>query len=281
MDTQPAFGLPAFGFKDLLTHIVGDVAQAVCERNGETKARQAGRSQAAVFTIMGFLPRDAIEAMLAGHCVMFHELMVDSVHDTLRGELDTTRRATRGGIVAMDRAFANNLSRLERYQLRPAEGRRDGAEAAPTPTPEAATPGARASGPVAEPPRAAVRTAADATPGAPGSVADKPAAQTSAAQTPATQTPASQTPASRSSASVTGTAGLFHPSPEAIAACRANPEAMAALEAGDPERFARALGIDQPAEAYLAAAAEKGSVFDRQGPAKWPLASGGQGGPKG
>ena len=57
---------------------------------------------------------------------------------------------------------------------------------------------------------------------------------------------------------------VYQPSPEVIAACRANPEAMAALNAGDAERFARAMGIDNPSEAYLAAAARPGSPFDRQ-----------------
>jgi len=52
------------------------------------------------------------------------------------------------------------------------------------------------------------------------------------------------------------TRGL-QPSPEQIDACRANPEAMEALEAGDAERFARAMGVDQsesrPATAALPA----------------------------
>jgi len=70
---------------------------------------------------MAFSPRDLIETVLAGRCVMFHELVVDSIHHTLRGELDTTRRATRATIVAMDKAFGNNLARFERYRTRSAE----------------------------------------------------------------------------------------------------------------------------------------------------------------
>jgi hypothetical protein len=54
--------------------------------------------------------------MLAGHCVMFHEMIVDRVRGTLSGEEGATRRATRSGIAAMDRAFGNNLARLERYK---------------------------------------------------------------------------------------------------------------------------------------------------------------------
>ena len=120
MDTQPAFG-----FKELLTCLIADMAKAISERNGETRQRQFTRSQAATAMILGFRPRDAIEAMLAGHCVMFHEVIVDSVRDTLRGELDTVRRGTRSNLVALNKSFAGNLGLLERYQLRPSEGSRD------------------------------------------------------------------------------------------------------------------------------------------------------------
>ena len=113
MEAQPAYGLTA-----LLTHVIGDMAQAVAERPGETRAQSVGRAQAAAQTILAFLPGDAIEAMLAGRCVMFHELIVDSVRTTLRGEPDAARRATRSNIVAMDRAFGDNLRRLAQYRAR-------------------------------------------------------------------------------------------------------------------------------------------------------------------
>ena len=45
----------------------------------------------------------------------------------------------------------------------------------------------------------------------------------------------------------------YRPSPERLAACRANPVAMAALDFGDHAAFARAMGIE-PSEAYLEAA---------------------------
>jgi hypothetical protein len=115
VDTQPPFGP-----NDVLTHIITDMAQAVSWRRDEPESRRLVRAQAAARTIVAFQPRDAIEAMLAGHCVMFHELIVDSVQTTLRGELDSTRRATRSGIVAMDKAFGANLLRLEQYRTRQA-----------------------------------------------------------------------------------------------------------------------------------------------------------------
>ncbi len=111
MDTQPAFGL-----KELLTHVIGDIAKALSERDGESPRQQFARAKAAADMILEFRPRNAIEAMLAGHCVMFHELIANDEHSTMRGEAEATRRGTRRAIVTMDRAFGGNLTRLERYQ---------------------------------------------------------------------------------------------------------------------------------------------------------------------
>jgi hypothetical protein len=118
MEAQKAYNLT-----DLLTHVISNMAQAVAERPGETQTQRLARAQLAAQTILAFLPCDAIEAMIAGHCVMFHELIVDAIRTTLAGELDAARRATRANIVALDKAFGNNLRRLECYRKRePAVG---------------------------------------------------------------------------------------------------------------------------------------------------------------
>jgi hypothetical protein len=208
---------------------------------------------------MSFLPRDVIEAMLAGHCVMFHAVMTDSIHETLRGEIDTMRRGTRSNIVALNKVFCGNLDRLERLQSRPEEGRRD----MPATQPAQAQP---------ETPIAA-RTPA---PNAPAASPDVP--RRAAVETPAipARPVAHHSPAPASAPTAAPAAWDDHAhqaSPEEIAACRANPEAMAALDAGDPVRFARAMGIDMPSEAYLTAAAAEGSVFNRQSTATRPQAA--------
>ena len=113
MDTKPTFGPD-----NLLVHVVGDVANAVSGRAGESPSQRAARSRTAAATIMDFRPRDAVEAMIAGHCVIFHELIVDAVQVALRGEDASGRRVTHAGIVAMDRAFGANLTRLEHYRTR-------------------------------------------------------------------------------------------------------------------------------------------------------------------
>src|SRR3954471_217782 len=112
-------------FKALFSHIIADMARALCERPNETKEQRFVRVQAVTQMILGLLPRDVIEAMLAGHTVMFHELMTDSIHDTLQGQIDTMRRVTRRNIVALNRAFHMNLEKLAHYQLRPSQGTRE------------------------------------------------------------------------------------------------------------------------------------------------------------
>ncbi len=117
MQTQPAFGLT-----QLLTQIVGDVAKAISVRDGETKQQQVDRSLAVVHLIMGFLPRDGTEAMLAGHCVMFHAIMIESLHEILCEEQATTQRGARRELVALNRAFSGNLDRLRKLQADAVEG---------------------------------------------------------------------------------------------------------------------------------------------------------------
>jgi hypothetical protein len=229
MDTAPAFGL-----RDHLTYIITDIAKSLSGRPGETHEQQVTRTQVAVHTILAFLPGTVLDAMFAGHCVMFHEMIVDSVHETLRGDPAAARRATRGNIVAMDKAFGNNLDRLERYQNRHAEGRRDAPEEASTEVE------------IAD--RVRRHQASVATP---GSAAAKDAG---AGRTPA----AGQRDAAAGSEPVAS-----GPAPERIAACLASKEAMDALDAGDAEGFARAMGVDVPSDAFLGAAMAEGSPFGR------------------
>jgi hypothetical protein len=243
---------PEFGFSELFTHIVGEIAKAVSERSGETQQQQFARCQAAVRMILGFQPRDVIEAMLAGHCVMLHETMLSSTHDTLLGEADTTRRSTRGLFVAMNKEFNNNLVHLERYQARPIGVRR---------TTEAPPAKVARAGPMS-PPAAAAQT----------------------------QAAPQVTPAQSMQAATAGSAAQkefdwlvdndpeakmeYQPSPEMVDACLTNPEAMAAMTAGDPQRWAKALGIAAPSAAFLEAANTPGSPFDRTAAGPWPVATG-------
>jgi hypothetical protein len=98
------------------THIVGEVALALGERPNDTAGQRDARIRQLAGTIMAFRPGDPIEAMIAGHCVMFHELIVDSVRGTVSGADTSPRQQQRNSIVAMDKAFGNNFARLTEYR---------------------------------------------------------------------------------------------------------------------------------------------------------------------
>lgn len=122
-----------FGTKDVFSHVIGDMAKAISERRGEGKQEQFVRAGVAAAMIVDLEPQTIIEVMLSGHCVMFHEVMTDSIRDTLRGELDAHRHGTRSNIVAMNKAFHINLDRLDRSQNRQAIGRGGAPEIPETP----------------------------------------------------------------------------------------------------------------------------------------------------
>jgi hypothetical protein len=242
MDTEPAFG-----FEQLVMTAVAEIATAVSVRNGEGQQQQRARFQTAAHMIMGFQPRDGIEIMLAGHCTMVHEMMIIDVCQSLRSEPGTNQRT----LVALNKTFNDTLDRLERYRQRPAERQRVAPETPPL-TAGPAEHSEPAASPVApEMNRAARRQAARA---------ERHAAAAASRQR---VRPDPSPPALYRS---NGTAM----SDVAVAECRANPEAMAALTAGDPIGFAHALGIATPSEAFLAAARRRGSPFDPQTTGPWP-----------
>lgn len=120
--------------KDIITHVIDDMARAISERQGEGKQEQSIRARVATAMIEEFRPQDVTQVMLAGYCVMFHAVMTDSIRDTLRGEMDNMRHATRSNIVAMNKSFHMNLDSLNRHQISTATSQ-TGALAAATPQP--------------------------------------------------------------------------------------------------------------------------------------------------
>jgi hypothetical protein len=230
-----------FSFEACCAPMVGDMAKVLSERNGETPGQQLARAQSAIRMIMGFLPRDVIETMLASHCVMFHELMVDCLHDGFRTEERTARRAELNGLIPLNKAFCGTLDHLKRSQKRPADRSREDAPG----TPVAVQPAPR---PVAD----VVRQQRAAEP-----------AGTSQAPAPAALDPMSaRQPSPVDPAPVAPVPTIYRPTAEAIDRCHGKPAARGAFHAGDPVGLAQAMGIEQPSEASLAAANTPGSPFD-------------------
>jgi hypothetical protein len=111
MDSQPTAG-PEYTIASIVAH----VAEAVSQRAGESRQRQDERARAATRAIMEFRPSDTVEAMLASHCLMFHEMVVAEVHHAFCDEDSTTRRAAQSRTLAMDKAFGANFIRLKQHR---------------------------------------------------------------------------------------------------------------------------------------------------------------------
>jgi hypothetical protein len=112
---------PEFRGSGAYNHAIADVADAVAQRPGETPEMRRLRASAATAMMEDCRANDAIEVMLAGQCVMFHEVLIDGFRHTLLGEVDTVRRGTRANLVQMDRSFHACLDRLEKRQAAKAE----------------------------------------------------------------------------------------------------------------------------------------------------------------
>ena len=118
---------PEFGFQQLVSELLRGVAGAVADRPGQTEAQRFARHQTAIFSVMALLPRDAMEAMLAGQCVMIDHLLRDAVSDLLRSETAAGKLRIRTQVTALGRQFLKHLEQFCRMRARP-----DQQPAAPT-----------------------------------------------------------------------------------------------------------------------------------------------------
>jgi hypothetical protein len=238
---------------ELRTHIAGSIAKAIAERPGETEEQQLERFQTAIQMIMALAPTDAIETILAGHCIMFHEMLVHSFAEIFRAGTDAPLLASFSRLGVLDRCFGENLRRLERRQ---------------NGTPERE----KAKSTEAE------RKRTDRTDAAPTSAATPPESSAPSRATPAQATGDHGRPAGvegeRETQSAPDDDEKYPVRPEMlafIASCvptrgkveetMKNEAAVAAMRSGDAAGFARALGVE-PTPDFLAAAARPGSPFN-------------------
>jgi hypothetical protein len=112
---------PAFGFEQLVTEMLRGLIEAVADRPGETETQRFARHQTAVFSAMAFMPRDAVETMLASQCVMLDHLLRDGTRDLLRGQPDQFKLRLRSQLTAMGRLFLKHLDHLRQLQARAVE----------------------------------------------------------------------------------------------------------------------------------------------------------------
>jgi hypothetical protein len=131
---------PAFGFQQLVPELLRGLAEAVSERPGESESQRFGRHQTAIFSVMALWPRDATEAILASHCVMYDHVLRDATHDLLRAEAEPVKRRIRSQLLSVGRLFLQSLGQLDRLQTRAGQPAASVPSTAPEPPLAAAPP---------------------------------------------------------------------------------------------------------------------------------------------
>ena len=104
-----------------MSEITQEVIETVADRPGDAPAKRFARQQATALTMMSFLPRDPVETMLAGQCVIFDNLLRDSARDALRGQPIEMKLRTRNQSYASGKMFLALFARFEQLQTRPAD----------------------------------------------------------------------------------------------------------------------------------------------------------------
>jgi hypothetical protein len=153
---------------------------AICDRPGNTAEQRESLTRQMIHCTMGFEPRDGLEYMVATTVFGHYQLILDSMRDALRGQMDGVKAKTKTTMVALDRAmlsFTREMRVLRQRPLAPwaEEAQRQGeaAAVAAAKVPEEATsePPTASEVPVAA---AASPVAADPAPAAPAPVAPAP-----------------------------------------------------------------------------------------------------------
>jgi hypothetical protein len=134
-----------FTLQDAMDELCNGVIEAVAERPGETAAMRSIRRQTVAHTVTSFQPRDPLEAMLAGQCVIFDQVFRDAMRASTRGQPAATTFRTRSQIHGTGRMFLAHLKvfmamhavQVEDVALQPAEQDHSPAEAALAHDPEA------------------------------------------------------------------------------------------------------------------------------------------------
>ena len=135
---------PDFGFKHAAAEIIRGIVDTVADLPGLTREQRLLKQQTTVFSVMSFRPRDPLELMLAGQCVIYDAMLRDGARDLLRGQPEEIKLRSRPVNLASGRMFLTTLHTLLRMRDRAAD------KVATQPAEEPRT--AAASSPPASPP---------------------------------------------------------------------------------------------------------------------------------
>jgi hypothetical protein len=109
-----------FGYDQIVTELMRGIIETISDKPGITPERRASIMQTAVCSIMAFNPRDPVETMLAGHCVVYDSMLRDAVRELSQGQGGQATIKARTGVLACGKAFLAAVGMLLRMQCRPA-----------------------------------------------------------------------------------------------------------------------------------------------------------------
>ncbi len=189
---------PNFGFEQVAIELIRGVVDIVAACPGMAEDQRFIKQQTVVHGVMGFQPRDPVEVMLAGQCVIYDNILRDAARDLLHGQDEPLKARARTGTLASGKLFLSTFAVLRRMQGWTASTAGSRAGAAQTQTagvaagaagPLAGTPGvaippACATPAVAETQRSAARSTVG---GAAGNASTPPAVETPMGRTPETR----------------------------------------------------------------------------------------------
>ena len=72
---------PAFGYQQIVTELIRGVLDAVADKPGQSPERKAAAQQTVVCSVMSYNPRDPIEVMLAGQCIVYDAMLRDGARN--------------------------------------------------------------------------------------------------------------------------------------------------------------------------------------------------------
>lgn len=110
-----------FTFETAMGEICQGVIETVADRPGDSEAKRFARHQTTAWTMMSMRPRDPLETMLAGHCVIFDHMLREGARDLLRGQSEQIRLRARPQVHASGKLFIVHLDKFEQMARRPAD----------------------------------------------------------------------------------------------------------------------------------------------------------------
>jgi hypothetical protein len=108
----------AFGHEQIVTELIRGVLDTVADNPNHSPERREATRQTVVCSLMSYNPRDAIETMLAGQCIVYDAVMRDGARDLLRGQAELIKIKARPGILAAGKIYLDTTEMIVRMQGR-------------------------------------------------------------------------------------------------------------------------------------------------------------------